>query len=232
VSACRRFPDQKSPPATLARPGLSAPERKAGTQELLAVLAGCGGSQIFTACILSFGRKSPPSLVPVGSRPCCPSAYPQARPPLSPSRRLTEPPAIPSSHRSPRHFAVAFRSYAAPHVRKTPCHIQTIINQPTITHDPRDLFDPTFHFGSTSKVCAIAHVLHQPPLEPLAPRGAGSFLLLRRAARARSSACKRRMGLHPMPRFSRAKPAAAAIRRKRHRECSTATARANRLSRR
>jgi len=80
-------------PPPLCSPACRPPERKAGTQELLAVLAGCGGSQIFTACLLSCGRKSPSSFGPTGSRPCCPSADPQARPPLSPCRRLTEPPA-------------------------------------------------------------------------------------------------------------------------------------------
>ena len=35
VSACRRFPDQESPPAALLLPGLSAPKRKARSQSRL-----------------------------------------------------------------------------------------------------------------------------------------------------------------------------------------------------
>ena len=157
MSPCRRFPDQESPPTALELPGLPAPKRKAGTQELLAVLAGCGGSQIFTACLLFFGRKSPPSFVPAGSRPCRPSADPQARPPLSSCRQLSEPPAIPSTRRSPRHFAVAFRGYAATHARKTPCHIETTINNPTTNQDSytQDCLILRFTSDQPGKVCAM-----------------------------------------------------------------------------
>jgi len=97
-------------------PGLSAPKRKAGTQELLAVLAGCGGSQIFTACLLSFGRESPSSGMPAGSRPCHPSADPRARPPLSPCRRIARATRRPA----PNHPAPVLRARPAATPLSTP----------------------------------------------------------------------------------------------------------------
>ena len=59
-------------------------------------------------------------------------------------------------------------------------------------------------------MCAIAHVSVLPPLRRRPP-GAGrvAFCCGARLARVEAPA-KGRMGLHPMPRFSRAKPAAAA----------------------
>ena len=108
-----------SPPTALVLPGLLAPKRKASTQELLAVLAGCGGSQIFTACVPSCGRKSPSSFVPAGSRPCCPSADPQARSPLSPCRRVDRATRRPS----PSHPAPVLRARPAATPPSTPAKL-------------------------------------------------------------------------------------------------------------
>ena len=59
-------------------------------------------------------------------------------------------------------------------------------------------------------VCRSRHPAALPPLEPFAPQGAGPLLLLRRAARARGSACKRRQGKFPLtPLSARAISAAA-----------------------
>jgi len=202
VSTCRRFPDQKSPPATLDRPGLSPPERKAGTQELHAVLAGCGGSQIFTACMLSLGRKSPPSFVPAGSRPCSPSADPQARSPLSPSRRLTKPP---TPLLSPLPAAFCGR---VPRLRRDPrpqnaVPYSTTINQPTDKTSPYTprLLDPTLHFGSIRAVCATrTSVLNSPLWGLWSPRGGRPVGFAAARRRARGSACKtRREKLPPTP---------------------------------
>ena len=43
-------------------------------------------------------------------------------------------------------------------------------------------------------VCRSQHPAGLPPFEPFAPQGAGSLLPLRRAARARGSACKKKAG--------------------------------------
>jgi hypothetical protein len=158
--------------------------------------AGCLSSQapgailLVAARISVSGRTSSASIRPPGSWPCHPSTLRLSRSSQPPSRRIAQPllPPLPAA------FCGRVRGYATDHARKTPCHIRTTINQ--LTANPR-LFDPTFHFGSIRAVCAYAHVRLLPPLEPFAPQGAGSLLPLRRAARARGSACGRRRGAFP-----------------------------------
>ena len=78
VSACRRSSGQR-PPAALVHPGLSAPKRKARSQE-----AGCRPRRLRWQsnlhCLLTVpaAAESPSSAVQAGLRPCCSSTKPPA----------------------------------------------------------------------------------------------------------------------------------------------------------
>jgi len=75
------------------------------------------------------------------------------------------------------------------------------------------------HFGSIRKVCASRTFVLNSPLWGLwSPQGDRPVRFVAARRRARGSACKTRPGKSPRtPLIARAKPAAAAIRRKRHR---------------
>jgi len=147
------------------------------------------------------GRMSSASIGPPGSWPPHPSTLRLSRLPQPPSRRIAQS-LLPATPRG------ILRSRPAAPPQSTPAKRRAILfNQDHIytikTPYPRDLFDPALHSGSNRAVCAIAHVHLMPPLEPFAPQGAGSWLPLRRAARARGSACGRRRGAFPPdPRYS------------------------------
>jgi len=78
-----------------------------------------------------------------------------------------------------------------------------------------------------------AHLVHSPPPGPFRPPGGGSVGFAAARRRARGSACKTRRGkFPPTPLIARAKPAAAAFRRKRDCDHPAVVAGVNRISRR
>ena len=134
VSACRRFSRPRIPPATpVPRP--VGPHRESPQSES-AASSQAPGHPPFTAVVSFGGRMPSASIVPPGSWPCCPSTLRLSRLPQPSSRRIVQAGPRPSTRRSPRHFAVAFRGCAATHARKTPCHIETTINQLTTNQAP------------------------------------------------------------------------------------------------
>ena len=92
----------KSPPASLNSPACRPPCGRPAVRILLLVLTG-SGKQSDCHCGRSVNR---PQFGCVnraaGSRPCHPSANPLSRLPQPDSRRLSEPPTIPSTRRTPR----------------------------------------------------------------------------------------------------------------------------------
>jgi len=144
-------------------PGLSAPMRNASSQERLrprnlrVIRSSLLASRLAAACRLrrSCHRHRGPVALPRSGCPVRRSRHPAAR------TAATHRP----SPATPRHFAVAFRGYAAAHARKTPCQIQTtdIPNKQPRPHTPR-LLDPAYPLRIKQQGVSFAHVrlLHTP----------------------------------------------------------------------
>lgn len=142
--------------------------QKEGTQPE----AGCLSSQapgailLVAACISVGGRMSSASIGPPGSWPHLPSTLRLSRPPQPASRRdcPIPPPAAPRG---------ILRSRPAAPPQSTPAKRRAIFNNnQSINYQTTRLFDPTLHFGSTSKVCATRTFVLNSPLWALwSPQG-------------------------------------------------------------
>ncbi len=114
------------------------------------------------------GRMSSASIEPPGSWPRHPSTLRLSRLPQPPSRRIPKPPSIPSTHRTPRHFAVASCGYRRRSRPQNAVPYSSINQTVSINQDPLTPGETCLILRYTpdqpGKVCAEAHVHLLPPL--------------------------------------------------------------------
>ena len=194
-------------------PGLSAPKRKTRSQsrlrprKLRVIRLSLRSCRVAAACRLrrSYHRHRGPVSLP---RPAVPFVA-AVIPPHVPSPPQSPPPATPRG---------ILRSCSAATPQPTLAKRRAIFSNQSARHYqsrppyPR-LLDPAYSLRINQKGVRFAHVALLPPCV-FRPQGRTlGFCCGARLARVVAPA-KEGWGLHPMPRFSRAKPAAAAIRRK------------------
>jgi len=180
--SCRRFPDQKSPPTTLDRPGLSAPRRKARSQKQVACprrlrepsCLSLRASRVAAACCLrrSCRRDRGPVSLPSSGCPVRRSQHPAAiaQPLLPPlpaafcgrALRLS-PPVTPAKRRA------IFKQQPVTNLQtKSPY-------TPNPQHYVLPLLDPAYALWINQQGVRFAHVRLLPPCA-VGPQGPGALL--------------------------------------------------------